>query len=614
MTLIRAEDLEFPNTMTDIDYDTWMLSGSAVMQDGQTVRNSYCCDLDTLSVGSRLGMMRHLDGSLHYTINGEDQGIACENIPPNVYAVIDLYGQCAQVSIVHNPPLPIAGNSMASSQVLESSHISLPALGSEVIHRFSSTSCGKGVDLKNNNQTAVRALGVSRAVVVGNNCLEGDDYFEIRIDEVDSKWSGSLRLGVTSNVNCDAVQSLEWLASLSGHQTYWIEDSEVKYNNRIFRTNYSTSLDRLTNGDKVGVRRSSEGCIRFSINGEDFGVAAASVPRKIIPLVELFGSTLSVTVTSVSHHHLGSPNIDFHHSRILGITSHLQDSLEVVPEQNEKEEPSAGNASRPQELPDQMAKPLEFHENHGRNVQLKNRNRSAIRTDSYNQGLSVTNRPLARDELFSVKIDGLNPTWSSSLIIGILTQSPDKIHFPVTAMGLKKNAFVICGDSVFQNGFKINGPYGPNLDNLKVNQTVGVLVDSLNQLHLYVNDVDQGIAAKNVPQTVYGIIDLYGQCEEVSMVVEDKTDKPSLEDQQMPEILDLKSVSDSATCCNDQGKLSISEKHLCNLSISESISVVRNCDYMNLCQRFRLSLALPAQYFTPDYPVCYCLSCYKVSL
>ena len=57
-----------------------MLSGSAVMKDGQTVRNGYCCDLDSLSVGSRLGMMRALDGSLHYFINGEDQGIAIEHV------------------------------------------------------------------------------------------------------------------------------------------------------------------------------------------------------------------------------------------------------------------------------------------------------------------------------------------------------------------------------------------------------------------------------------------------------------------------------------------------------------------------------------------------------
>ncbi len=52
MTLIRPEDLDFPNTMTDIEYDTWMLSGSAIMQDGSTIRNGYMLDLDTLQVRS----------------------------------------------------------------------------------------------------------------------------------------------------------------------------------------------------------------------------------------------------------------------------------------------------------------------------------------------------------------------------------------------------------------------------------------------------------------------------------------------------------------------------------------------------------------------------------
>lgn len=68
--------------MTDIDYDTWMLSGSSVMRDGVTIMNNYRCDLDSLGVGTRVGMMRHSDGSLHYYVNGEDQGTACENLPP----------------------------------------------------------------------------------------------------------------------------------------------------------------------------------------------------------------------------------------------------------------------------------------------------------------------------------------------------------------------------------------------------------------------------------------------------------------------------------------------------------------------------------------------------
>lgn len=42
------------------------------------------------------GMMRHADGSLHYYVDGVDQGAAFEGLPQYVYPVIDLYGQCAQ--------------------------------------------------------------------------------------------------------------------------------------------------------------------------------------------------------------------------------------------------------------------------------------------------------------------------------------------------------------------------------------------------------------------------------------------------------------------------------------------------------------------------------------
>merc|ERR1719244_1668546 len=85
-TLIRPEDLEFPNTMTDIDYDTWMLSGAAVMQDGATIKNGYALDLDSLSVNSRVGMSRcSADGALHFWLNGTDMGPACFDVASNVY-------------------------------------------------------------------------------------------------------------------------------------------------------------------------------------------------------------------------------------------------------------------------------------------------------------------------------------------------------------------------------------------------------------------------------------------------------------------------------------------------------------------------------------------------
>ena len=46
--------------------------------------------------------MRKDDGTVHFFVNGIDQGPAGTNVPPDVYGVIDLYGQTAQATIVDN--------------------------------------------------------------------------------------------------------------------------------------------------------------------------------------------------------------------------------------------------------------------------------------------------------------------------------------------------------------------------------------------------------------------------------------------------------------------------------------------------------------------------------
>ena len=45
---------------------------------------------------------------------------------------------------------------------------------------------------------------------------------------------------------------------------------------------------------------------------------------------------------------------------------------------------------------------LEFHASHGKNVELSNRNMTARRTDSYNQGIVLSHRPLIRNHVFKV--------------------------------------------------------------------------------------------------------------------------------------------------------------------------------------------------------------------
>ena len=101
--------------------------------------------------------------------------------------------------------------------------------------------------------------------------------------------------------------------------------------------------------------------------------------------------------------------------------------------------------------------------------------------------------------------------------------SPAAVHLPVTQLGLKRESWLISGDGVYHNGVKTRSRYGPNINSLLAGHTLGLLVTSGdNCLHLFVNGVDQGVAVKGVTaNTFYGVADVYGQCEEVTIVPAD---------------------------------------------------------------------------------------------
>ena len=89
------------------------------------------------------------------------------------------------------------------------------------------------------------------------------------------------------------------------------------------------------------------------------------------------------------------------------------------------------------------------------------------------------------------------------------------------------------------NGTTTIDAYGQNLDKLKVGDRVGVVRKDSGVLHFYVNGDDQvilssdwltlnhtdlylvddqGPAATNVPEMIYGVIDLYGQAAQATIV------------------------------------------------------------------------------------------------
>ena len=53
--------------------------------------------------------------------------------------------------------------------------------------------------------------------------------------------------------------------------------------------------------------------------------------------------------------------------------------------------------------------------------------------------------------------------------------------------------------------------------NLKVGDVVGLLLQSSGALHFFLNGVDMVKLPCTVPEGVYGVVDLYGQCVKVSL-------------------------------------------------------------------------------------------------
>ncbi|XP_062372617.1 neuralized-like protein 4 isoform X2 [Sardina pilchardus] len=584
VTAIRPEELEFPNTMTDIDYDTWMLSGTAIMQDGNTMRNNYGCDLDSLTTASRIGMMRSATGDLHYYINGVDQGVACTGLPSEVFAVIDLYGQCVQVSITSSSgPLD---NSLCTSNITEKSFpIHSPVAG--VAHRLHSKH-GKNMVLLGDGCQALRVGSYAHGIVFSAKELKTDELFEVKINEVAEQWAGSLHIGLTTLQpaelpSCPLSDLSPSLTQLRSKVTWLLAGSEVRRNGVLQRQNYGCSLDRLTVGNRVGVKRCTDDTMHIFIDGEDMGPAATAVAKNVYAVLDLYGKVTAISIVS------SSASEDSESVKAPSLSS---DSC------SEGEEDSTPCEAEPAQVPTVMA----FLENHGKNIQLCNQNLTAARVSSYNQGLLVTAQPLPRQQLFQFQIDRLNPSWTSSLSLGVIGHSPDRLNFPSTACCLKRSVWLLQRDSVFHNSLKICENYGPNLDTCPEGTVLGLLVDGSSCLHLYVNGMDQGVAAQDIPSPCYPLIDLYGQCEQVTIVTNN-----------VPEV---GAESGETRCQADMEKADMVDgiKESVCWTPPPEVNPNKTCEYQALCSRFKDLLTLPDGYFNEDakYNLCYCESCHKL--
>ena len=179
--------------------------------------------------------------------------------------------------------------------------------------------------------------------------------------------------------------------------------------------------------------------------------------------------------------------------------------------------------------------------------------------------------------------------------------SPASVHLPVTQLGLKRESWLISGDGVYHNGVKTRSRYGPNINSLLAGHTLGLLVTSSdNCLHLFVNGVDQGVAATNIPDTVWVAVDLYGKCDEIAIV------NNSGEEER------VSFVKESGDKEEKESMNLMTSSSLKTETMTQPAMISRNCEYLASCLRFKDSLGLPKVFFDLSQVTCYCETCHKL--
>ena len=99
---LDPENLQIPAHATVLweESTAWILYGSDVHHGGKAILQGYRCNLQSRVVGDRIGVQRTGRGELRIHVNGVDQGVAAVNVPEKVYAVVDVFNRCTQVTVV----------------------------------------------------------------------------------------------------------------------------------------------------------------------------------------------------------------------------------------------------------------------------------------------------------------------------------------------------------------------------------------------------------------------------------------------------------------------------------------------------------------------------------
>lgn len=504
VTGVRPDDIQLTPNATDLEFDTIILCGSVIFHNRKTIKNNIPFDLDTLGAGARVGVMRNGD-YLHFYIDGVDHGPACECRMQNIWAVVDLYGQCAQVSLTQSQPdLRAPYATSENSQSFQATSVIQPSL--ETKHRW--TCISGNVTLSQNWTMASRlhriSAALSRCLVFSEHPLTVGSPFEIKIVSHNPLLAGCLNIGVTDlNLSDDYVRkNIPVSIKRIPANVWYVSNNQVRFNS--FLLQYSmASLEWLRVGDRITLELTPARMLRILLNSEDMNINFQNVPNDIYVVVELQGSTMAVQVVSSQ-----GPT-----SPLRPCSLRLQDSLEFGLDPLNKQDSML-------ESMDSESLTFDFSEYHGKNVKLLDDRRGASRVQSYNNALVYVTKPLCKGHSVSIKVDSINTKWKGTIGIGALGTCPhiSNMQLPTSIVLCKRPCWVVTNDYININGSKIQSKYGEALEDIHPGTVITLSLSHSGSLSIIVGQNSLEELAAGLPNHIYPIFDLYGKCDRISLI------------------------------------------------------------------------------------------------
>ncbi|CAF88751.1 unnamed protein product, partial [Tetraodon nigroviridis] len=198
LTALDPAALDFPSSATGLKGGSWIVSGCSVLRDGRSVLEEYGRDLDQLVEGDQVGIQRTPGGSCTCGSTGRTAA-SPSGLPPNLWAVVDLYGKCTQVTVVScEPPPPSAERETGKPERRRRKRRRRRR------RRRRKWWCVAVGRIRGSQRWRPLMKGqtekcLSSTAPTADSFVPTWSRTQIRIDKLVDKWSGSIEIGVTTH-------------------------------------------------------------------------------------------------------------------------------------------------------------------------------------------------------------------------------------------------------------------------------------------------------------------------------------------------------------------------------------------------------------------------------